>query len=66
MTPIVHEVLKRASELLATEENWTQGRFARDRNNHPVDYTAENACKFCLRGAIKRAAFFCGDINHMA
>lgn len=52
-----HQVLKRARKLLDKESAWTKWTFARDANDAPVDATDPKACKFCLIGALERAAW---------
>ncbi len=44
-------IAKQLKEFL-TEENWTQGTFARDEKNEPVLPNSPLACKFCVAGAI--------------
>jgi hypothetical protein len=36
------------------EKGWCRGVFARNAANHPVPYQANDACKFCLSGAMKK------------
>jgi hypothetical protein len=47
-----HEIYVKVKELLATEEQWTQGHYAKNTNGTPVGYTSEDACSFCLLGAL--------------
>lgn len=41
-------------ELLSDPARWTQGCFAKSANNKPRRWYAEDACKFCLVGAMYR------------
>jgi hypothetical protein len=49
-----HEIYVKVKELLSTREKWTTGAFAKDLYGTPVGYTSENACSFCLRGALNK------------
>ena len=49
------DVLRRARELIATPEQWTQGVAARDDGGASVAYMDPEACKFCMLGAVWRA-----------
>jgi hypothetical protein len=49
-----HEIYVKVKELLATEEQWTQGHYAKNTNGTPVGYTSEDACSFCLLGALDK------------
>ena len=46
----------RVRELLASKSSWTRGTLARDRHSHRVSPTSERAVRFCLSGALIRAA----------
>lgn len=48
-------VLTEAARLVRT--GWTCGTYARDRDGEPCNVTDDEACEFCLLGAIDRAAF---------
>ena len=52
----VLEVLHGARDLIADPTHWTQGKFARDKYSHEVDVFDPRADKFCLYGALDRAA----------
>jgi len=41
------------STLLKSPGNWTQGFFARDKFNNPVNSNNPGAVKFCLVGAMR-------------
>lgn len=51
------KVIKYARDLLADENGWTQHTFARNSNREAVSVYDENACSFCLAGAIQRAVY---------
>ena len=49
-------VLERTIDLLGPNgEHWGQGYYALDANNQPVNFMAEDACKFCILGAVRRS-----------
>ena len=50
----VKEVLMRARELIAWEENWCQGVAARDKNGREVEPMSELANSWCAVGAIRK------------
>ena len=54
--PPVRRLLMDAKALIAQEENWTKGTFARSASNRQVLITSPRAQKFCSWGAILRAA----------
>ena len=39
-------------ELLSDSSKWCKDVLAKDKNGQPIDYANENACKWCLGGAI--------------
>jgi hypothetical protein len=49
------EVLARAREIQAPLGAWTVGKHARDADFVPVAPEDEEACRFCLLGAVRRA-----------
>jgi hypothetical protein len=49
-------LLARAHELVSKPGGWTQGVFARAGNGRPVPLTSEKAVRFCISGAVLRAA----------
>lgn len=53
---IVCDVLTRARALIETPERWTRGTFARDEDGLPVLMISPEATRFCLLGAVRRAA----------
>lgn len=48
------QVLDGAGELV--KEGWTQGEWARDATGARVHPESTGACRFCMEGALKRAA----------
>ncbi len=44
----------KVKELLADPARWTKGTFARRVDNEAVASQSEEACKWCLLGAIRR------------
>lgn len=55
---IVRKVLVVAKNLI--KNGWTQGCYAKDANDHPIDSRSKYATNFCAAGAIHRAA---DDLN---
>lgn len=53
MNPV--EVLKKAREIIAKEENWAQHVFAANEKGESVPDYSSDACKFCSLGAISKA-----------
>lgn len=49
-------ILERADEILADESKWTRGMCARDAGGLWVELSSPRACKWCLFGALERAA----------
>ena len=49
-------LLARAYELLDFRSGWTRKHFARDRHSKPVSPSSERAVRFCVGGALLRAA----------
>ena len=45
-----------ARDIVDTPGAWTRKRLARDKHSHPVSPTSERAVRFCLSGALLRAA----------
>lgn len=56
MNVYTKKVLQRAKEIISSPERWTQGCYARDKNNFRVASDSPRAVKFCAQGAICRAA----------
>ncbi len=50
------QVLKGALVVLDNEEAWTKGKFARDEDGETCSPISPKACKFCLLGAMRKAA----------
>lgn len=46
------DALNRLDNLFDTEEKWTKGAWARDRDGDKVDSRSEKAYSFCFRGGI--------------
>lgn len=51
----VKELLIEARKLIEKPENWTQGTFARDKNQKEVGSWESGAVCFCTIGALKHA-----------
>jgi hypothetical protein len=50
------ELLGIAAKLIAEPSAWTRREFARDRHSHPVSPSSQRAVRFCVSGALLRAA----------
>lgn len=50
------QVLEAARALVATPQQWTRRAWARDRYRHRRSALAASACRYCVAGAIMRAA----------
>lgn len=57
-------VLRRAAELIAAPERWTQGTLARDANGKECQECGTQAVQWCALGAIVRAAADAGFHSH--
>jgi hypothetical protein len=55
------EILQKARALLEQPEGWTRGVLARDSLGRSAPVTSDDACSFCMNGAIIRAAGGFGD-----
>jgi hypothetical protein len=55
--PTAVDVLQAALEILQNPQQWCQKAWARDVDGYPVDPTDPSAVKFCLLGAVMKAAF---------
>ncbi len=55
--PLESQIIERARALIATPETWTQGEFARDTYSNRVSWRSPQAVRFCLWGALNRAAY---------
>lgn len=53
-TQTIVKVLRAAARIV--NKGWTQGTFARDAQNRYVEYDSPEAVKFCMSGALSRAA----------
>ena len=49
-------LLADAAQLIRDRRNWTRRALARDRYSHPVSPASERAVRWCLGGALLRAA----------
>jgi hypothetical protein len=49
-------VLKRARQLIGRRGGWTLGGMCQNRHGEEVPITAAEACRFCVSGALHRAA----------
>ena len=56
LTPLAHQVLTRARDLLSDRERWTYRAMARDAQGRPSSPNDPNAERFCALGAIERAS----------
>ncbi len=50
------EVLKSARKIIENADNWTQGVLARKADNSNCKVADAEACKFCMVGAVLKAA----------
>ena len=48
----VKEILSAARAIIANEENWTQGRYAKDKDGSSIGVNCSSAVCFCSIGAI--------------
>lgn len=55
--PLERRIIDRARALIAAPGSWTQGDFARNANDEPVSWRSPEAVRFCLWGALYRAAY---------
>ena len=54
--PVERRIVERARALIATPQTWAQGEFARDAAGEPVSWRSPDAARFCIWGALNRAA----------
>jgi hypothetical protein len=54
--PVERQIVQRARALIATPQTWSQGEFARDGFGAPVSWRSPEATRFCIWGALNRAA----------
>ena len=64
------EILVAARAIIANEENWTQGAYAKDKDGSSIGVNCSNAVCFCSIGAIRKITMFPFDAmkvlrNHM-
>jgi hypothetical protein len=50
------KIVKKARELIASPDRWTQGAFAVTRQGLKVHPCSHDAYRFCAHGAVRRAA----------
>jgi hypothetical protein len=55
--PLERQIVSRARALIATPAKWSQGEFARDASEAPVSWRSQRAVRFCIWGALYRAAY---------
>ncbi len=55
--PLERQIIEKARALIATPETWTQGEFARDTCGERVSWRSPQAVRFCVWGALNRAAY---------
>jgi hypothetical protein len=55
--PLEQQIIERARALIGAPETWTQSEFARDAQGDPVSWRSPKAVRFCIWGALNRAAF---------
>lgn len=51
----VYRIIEHAGEIIKTR-GWTQGHFAVDKNGDIASWSSDEACAFCLEGAVNRAS----------
>jgi hypothetical protein len=54
--PLNRKIRKKALEIIANKDNWTRYAYARDISSISVPFTSAVAQKFCIVGALRRAA----------
>jgi hypothetical protein len=64
--PLERRIIERARALIATPDTWTQSEFARDAQGQPVSWRSPKAVRFCLWGALNRAAHEMTGDRHQA
>ena len=52
----VVDLLNKARKLIETPDRWCQGDFARDEKGESVITVSPEACKWCMIGALEKAA----------
>lgn len=55
------DVLKKAKEIIATEDKWCKHNAAQNVDGNKVAYTNDAACRFCSIGALWKATFDLGS-----
>jgi hypothetical protein len=56
----------KALDLLTSASKWSQGATARDMDNNVTSFDEDDACKFCLFGAILVAYDESDDTSHIS
>lgn len=56
MTKLISQILSDAADLIEPEGAWTQGVSARQVNGLPAGIFSDEACSWCLVGALDKAA----------
>ena len=51
------QIIETARALIADPACWTQGEFARDGDGNPASWKSPRATRFCIWGALHRAAY---------
>ena len=52
------EILVAARAIIANEENWTQGTYAKDKDGSSIGVDCSNAVCFCSIGALRKITMF--------
>ena len=55
--PLERQIIEQARALIATPDTWAQGEFARDAEGRAISWRSPLAVRFCLWGALNRAAY---------
>ena len=56
------ELFRKVKELLSDKNRWTKGDYAKDETGRSVKVNDDNACKWCLYGAVLK---ICYDSRHI-
>lgn len=57
------QIIRKARELITPREKWTQEIYAQGTDGWDIDPIDEDACKWCLLGALRCVGHFRGDRN---